>query len=231
MSLNLDKLITPGDTVMQVGFHFDKTSGSSQIIRFADAVGDTGTVIGIEPHPKSIEDLDRIVKQNKYKCNFITVNKATNSMRSKGHLWIGAKQSWSRIEELPGAADWENPPTITEDYIDVEMDTIDNILEEINMPPEQISLIKLTVNGAEYESLRGMTNTLNKNPNLALVVACGRQNEGHGEGDIGYIDGQPDYLVISNFLSNYGFRVEFIRSRPNIFGFLFATKGNKHAYF
>ena len=225
-AVGFDSVLGSGDIGIQIGAN----RKGSDLFRIARAIGKNGLVIGIEADEKALEELKEVVDENDFGCKFIFINKATFSKKGQAKFLLGREMSWSRLDCIDGSDSWMKPKSITDETKVVEMDTIDNILAEIGTEPKSVSYVNLTINGAEYETLKGMTNLLEKSQHLSITVIAGRQNEGYGEGDIGYIDGKPDYVVISDFLSSYGFKVRFKRFGTNLFGYVIGTKGNKKIF-
>ena len=64
---------------------------------------------------------------------------------------------------------------------------------------EQVNWIKIDVEGAEYEVLKGAINVLSKSKNIALLI------EIHEIGE----DGKTFYQPIMDLLNNYNFKKEF----------------------
>jgi hypothetical protein len=111
--------------------------------------------------------------------------------------------------------------------IPTKLDTIDHILSELAAPTERVRNVGLTINGAEYETLKGMTDLLKSSCNLSLTGVAGREQEERGGGYIGYVDGRPDHKVIGEFLQKFGFRTRLQRFHRGRFGFLVAAKGSQ----
>ncbi|MCW8930325.1 MAG: FkbM family methyltransferase [Gammaproteobacteria bacterium] len=217
----LSKFISSGDIAIQVGvnmYHND-----SQLLNMAELVGKDGTVIGIEPDFNSIKYLQEYLDKKNFACKIIIVNKGTFSQKDTKEMYV-ASDGNNQLYSTYGTPSLASYKTWTRRKITVQVDTIDNILSELKIEPEKISHINMTINGCEYESLKGMTNILEKNKNLSLTVIAGRENE---KGDIGFINGKPDHIVISDYLLDFGFKNTFSRFSPNSYGYVTAVKGNK----
>ena len=212
--LGFARVLGPGNVAIQIGI---VPKLYSHLFHIARTVGKNGTVIGIEANPQSIEKLKEIAADIKFDCEFIFVNKACYSEKAKAKLFLSrGSGSWSRLELVPGAASVQEQGAIL-----VDVDKIDNILAEIGIAPERISFVNVTINGAEYETLKGMTGLLERSENISITVIAGRQG-----GDLGEIDHKPDYVVISDYLADFGLTVKFKRFSRGGFGYVMGTKGN-----
>lgn len=66
---------------------------------------------------------------------------------------------------------------VNPEFEDIEVDTLDNIMDELNIDPAKKIIIKIDVEGMEIDVLRGATKFLKKYPNLLLVmesIHCGK---------------------------------------------------------
>lgn len=216
--LGYSRAVAPGDIVVKAGI---VPESDSELFRIARALGHSGTVVAIEPDPVAIQTLKNLVVKSRFGCRFIFVNKAVYSRVGETTLCLGGGNgSWNRLQNIPGAS------TVSEGVIEIQMDTIDNILAKVGIMPKEVRYVNLTINGAEYEALRGMTSVLTESHDLLVTVIAGRQ----GDKNLETIAGQPDYVTISNFLGQYGLQTEFKRFRWESFGFVIGTKGNKKVF-
>lgn len=213
--LGYSRAVAPGDVVVKAGI---VPESDSELFRIARALGHSGTVIAIEPDPVAIQTLKNLVIKSRFGCRFIFVNKAVYSSAGATTLCLGGSNgSWNRLKDIPGTS------TVSRGVVEIQMDTIDNILAEAGIMPNEVRYVNLTINGAEYEALKGMTSVLTESHDLLVTVIAGRQ----GDKNLETIAGQPDYVTISNFLGEYGLQTKFKRFRWESFGFVIGTKGNK----
>ena len=106
-------------------------------------------------------------------------------------------------------------PAYTDKKIEVDLDTLDNIVEKLDLDYAKIRHISLTNNGAEYETLLGMKNILSKCKNINLTVASGRLDE------VGEINNRRDHEVIMELLTERGFSCKLLRiNRSFWWGFI-----------
>jgi hypothetical protein len=86
----------------------------------------------------------------------------------------------------------------TEMFIEVNANTVDTILNESGISIDQINWIKIDVEGAELEVLKGATNVLSKSKDISLLIEIHNIE-----------DGKTLYEPIMALLNNYNFEKEF----------------------
>ena len=91
----------------------------------------------------------------------------------------------------------------SERFVEVNADTLDNILSSTQINPDKVKWIKIDVEGAELEVLKGAPNVLSKSKDISLLI------EIHQIGD-----GQTLYQPIMDLLNNYNFKKEFEKIHP-----------------
>ncbi len=146
--------IRKGDTVVDAGAHLGLFT-----VKASKIVGDEGKVIAIEPEPENLEILKRNIKLNDLE-NVIIVNKGIWS--SKKHLKINIghyNRSHSFINDHPEK---------TSQGLILQVDTLDNILKELNI--EKVDFIKMDIEGSEIEALSGMEEVFKSKPNMAIAA-------------------------------------------------------------
>lgn len=144
--LNLGK----GDVFVDVGAHIGKYT-----VLIAKVVGDEGLVIAVEPHPENYKTLMENVKLNNLK-NVIALRMAAWSKEGKLKLFIGDSHSHHSIIRDYGFGS-----------IYVQARTLDKVFEELKV--EKIDYIKIDVEGAELEVLKGLVKTFKKHSPTVIV--------------------------------------------------------------
>jgi FkbM family methyltransferase len=139
-----------GDIVVDVGAAF-----GFYTIMASKRVGQQGKVVAIEPQPNILEMLNRNIKLNEL-TNIITLNYAVYSERSKVRLY----SNYSIIQERAGQS--------LQSYIEVSADTLDNLLRQGDI--DQVNWIKVDVEGAELEVLKGAVGILSRSSDISLLV-------------------------------------------------------------
>ena len=140
--------LKPGDVFVDVGAHVGKYS-----LYAARQVGDSGLVIAIEPHPKNVENLRKGVMLNGFK-NVRVVEKACSNRSGRAFL----------LEyELSARHEITDKPT----RLMVEIDTLDSILQGLRV--DKVNMVKIDVNGHEYQVIEGARNTLKNHKPIILM--------------------------------------------------------------
>ena len=173
--------------VVDIGAHYGRYT-----LIAAKRIGPKGKVIAIEADPKNFDMLNKNIKLNKLE-HVITLNYAATSNKSKVKLSIPEKKSGHTIYSsiIPDRAP-------TEKFIEVNANTLDNLLDENGISIEEVNWIKIDVEGAELEVLKGATNVLSKNKDISLLI------------EIHNIEnGKNLYRPIMDLLDNYNFKKEF----------------------
>lgn len=220
-------VLKKGDVAVQAGVCLDKEN--SQAFDMARAVGRKGVVIAIEPDPVNLRKLRKYAKR--FRCRFIIVDKALYSQSGEMTFEIASAKKVNRLDGVPDSKGWsKNPKHFTHsEKIKVRTESLDNILRDSHINPGRVRHVNLTINGAEYQALKGMTNLLKDSNDLSLTVIAGRRKG--KKDDMVYIDGERDKVVIARFLQKFGFRTKF-RSlfHKGSYGYVIATKGNMKRY-
>ncbi len=158
---NFDFLIASvkeGDTVLDVGAHI----GLFAVIA-SKLTGPAGRVIAFEPAPATFALLQQTVKINKAVDIITPVQKAVGSEPGKTTFFISnsvADNSNSLVSYLG-----DRPLS----GIDIDITSIDTIVTEHQL--SRISFVKIDVEGAEYDTLRGAATTLKTfRPNCIVAI-------------------------------------------------------------
>lgn len=141
-----------GDVFIDVGAHVGKYT-----LQVARIVEDDGLVIAIEPHPENYQALLKGIQLNGFK-NIIALNVAAWNKECKIKLFIhdAAVHHSTKIDLGLG-------------QIEVQARTIDQVIDELDV--KRVNWVKIDVEGAEVEVLRGLKKTLaSHNPRLIIEV-------------------------------------------------------------
>jgi len=177
-----------GGIVVDVGAHYGRYS-----LIAAKRVGPKGKVIAIEADPNNFDMLNKNIKLNELSENVITLNYAASSNKSKVKLSIPEKKSGHTIYS---SIITSRAPTVK--FMEVNANTLDNLLHENGISLEEVNWIKIDVEGAELEVVKGATNILSKSMDISLLI------EIH---DVG--NGKTLYEPIIDLLNDYNFKKEF----------------------
>lgn len=159
------RLVKPGSTVVQVGAPWDVLrSGRSRAIHLARMVGPSGRVIVLEPEPRSAQALRAFCSQNGF-GNVTVVEKGAWSNRDRLRFLEDPTHPAANLVESvkdPGRSDLGSFKVI-----EIDVDTLDNILEELGV--SEMLLVSITTNGSEDEILSGMARTAGKVRYIATI--------------------------------------------------------------
>lgn len=168
-----------GDVVLDVGAHCGVYA-----VKAAQMVGSGGVVIAIEPSSENLMLLQRNAQMNGLQ-NIIPIQIG---------LWSAKTRLTLRLAAMSGAHTFEHRRTdapYTERTEDVDVDTLDNILDDLRI--SKIDFIKMDIEGAEVEALKGMQDTLRANAVKLAIAAYHR------------IDGTPTHLQVRKALRHLGY--------------------------
>jgi FkbM family methyltransferase len=194
MTIHEDDIIkrfTPkeGDIVVDIGAHI----GLYTIIS-SKRVGANGKVVAIEAHPGNFEMLNSNIKLNQLN-NVIPLNYAVYSKETKVKLYLPSGESgFTKYNTI--MPNWINT---REKFVEVNANTLDYLLQLNEIRQEEVNWIKIDVEGAEFEVLKGATNVLSKSKDIAILM------ELHG----------PPHIYrpkVEEFLRSYNFKIEFEKS-------------------
>ena len=170
-----------GEVVIDIGAHI----GLYTIIS-SKQVGNTGKVVAIEADPDNFELLKRNIALNNL-TNVLPLNYAAFSTRTRIKLYEQSASAKYNSVMLTRAAKTKN-------YVEVNADTLDSILKQNGI--NQVNWIKIDVEGAEYEVLKGSTEMLSSE-NVSLLV------------EIHNIEDPSHYHNIVDFLKHRNYEMTF----------------------
>src|SRR5919198_243323 len=168
-----------GDIVIDVGAAFGLYT-----IPSSRQVSSSGKVVAIEAHPTVFEMLNRNVKLNKL-TNVTCLNYAMYSRKTKVKIYSNYTIMSERAEEEEEAK---------EKFVEVNADTLDNILQQNGISKEQVNWLKIDVEGAELEVLKGAHSILSNSKDIALLIE---------------IHGQNNYQPVIDLLNSYDIKLIF----------------------
>lgn len=178
-----------GDIVVDAGTHIGVFT-----IKSAKVVGNEGKIIAIEPEPKNLNFLQRNIEANKLN-NITVVPKGIWSKKGKLKLYLS--KCIGRHSFFP---QWAS----SNKFIEVEVDTLDNILKELGV--RRVNFIKMNVEGAEVEALKGMEETIKNNGDIKLAIGAHHSVNGA-------VNGKWTYKTISRQLKEKNFEVQITKEK------------------
>ena len=170
-----------GDTVIDIGAHIGRYTITS-----SKQVGKSGKVVAIEADPDNFQLLKRNIALNNL-TNVLPLNYAVFSTRTRMKLYEQSASAKYNSLMLARAAESKN-------YVEVNADTLDNILKQNGV--NQVNWIKIDVEGAEFEVLKGSTEMLS-GENVSLFV------------EIHNIEDPSHYDKVVDFLKYYNYEITF----------------------
>ncbi len=170
-----------GDIVIDVGAAF----GFYTIVA-SKRVGQQGKVVAIEAQPDVFKMLNRNTKLNKL-TNIISLNYAVYSKKTTLKLY----STYSIIQERASRYSLQR-------YTEVSGDTLDNLLWSVGI--KQVNWIKIDVEGAEYEVLKGAKEVLSASDRISILVE---------------IHGKDTYGPTIELLRSNNFKIEFEKTYDN----------------
>ncbi|MGI9011695.1 MAG: FkbM family methyltransferase [Nitrososphaeraceae archaeon] len=181
-----------GDTVIDVGAHLGRYA-----LIGANRVGVHGKVVAIEAHPLVFEKLKKNIELNNF-TNVMCLNYAVHSQENiKLKLFVPNKGLENNLYNTI-VADRSKKRFLKENFIEVNANTLDNIIDSAGITPENVKWIKIDVEGAELEVLKGAHNILTKSKDLALLIEIHNIS-----------DGRNLYDDIMDLVKAYNFKLEF----------------------
>ena len=182
-----------GDIVVDVGAHI----GPYTIIA-SKRIGSGGKVVAIEADPGNFDLLSRNIQLNKL-SNVMALNYAAYSEEKMIKLYLpsGGEESSSYTKYNTIMSDRARDD---EKFVDVRVNTLDYLLLSKNMikQEQEVNWIKIDVEGAEYEVLKGAKDILSKSSNITLLIEIHNLSAGN-----------TLYKPIQEFLSLRNFKIEF----------------------
>ena len=202
MRLRWNAYIRSGDTVVQagvdMGWKHDKF-GETNAVVMSKRVGKNGKVIAIEPDVNNVNKLKEFLANNGI-SNVIVVERALWKKKMPLRFYLGKRANDNQLVDIPNTE--SIPKNVWRDSLIVEADTLDNILEYLGI--SFVSHVCLTINGAEYEALKGMDRTLGNNGLRSLLIAGGH--------DFRPTIGNKNYSEkIAEMLKSFGFKTHILK--------------------
>lgn len=149
-----EQLVKAGMVVIDAGAHV----GYFTLIA-ARQVGPTGKVYAFEPEPETYGLLLKNIELNGYR-NVVAVQNAVSSKKGSARLFKGILDSGTH--SLYNQGEMRGASTV------LKTTSLDEFIEEQGWP--QVGLIKLDIEGSEWDALDGVKRLLNRNRHVKLIV-------------------------------------------------------------
>jgi FkbM family methyltransferase len=183
-----------GDIVVDIGAHMGRYT-----IIGSKRVGAQGKVVAIEAHPSNFEMLNRNIKLNQL-TNVIPLNYAVYSKETKIKLYLPDEESgYTMHHSIMSNYVFTKYKDKTEDkFVEVSANTLDYFLQLEGIT--DVNWIKIDVEGAEFEVLKGAHNVLSNSKNISLLIE---------------VHGKDTYEPIIESLRSYNFKIDFEKTYEN----------------
>ncbi len=149
----LRAVLRPGSVFVDVGGN----KGDFALIA-AKAMGDTGTVLCVEPEPENAEWIRRSVARNGYR-SVAVAPVALAERDGEDTLFLGPKSGWHTLVE---------DPSLVVGTITVPLRTLDSLLAQHGV--DHVDVMKIDVEGAEGRVLAGATKALGGSNPMTLLL-------------------------------------------------------------
>jgi FkbM family methyltransferase len=183
-----------GDIVVDIGAHMGRYT-----IISSKRVGANGKVVAIEAHPSNFEMLNSNIKLNQL-TNVIPLNYAAYSKETKIKLYLPDEESgYTMHHSIMSNYVFTKYKDKTEDkFVEVSANTLDYLLQLNEIT--DVNWVKIDVEGAEFEVLKGASNVLSKSKDIALLIE---------------VHGKDTYEPIIESLRSYNFKIDFEKTYEN----------------
>ena len=166
-----------GDVIIDAGAYVGEFT-----IYAAKKVGETGKVIAFEPDSKNYKQLKENIRLNNLN-NVIAINKG---------LWN--ENTILRFSKTSQSCTSFFNSKISNDLFEIPVIKLDDELDILNI--ETVDFIKMDIEGAEIEAIKGCMKTLNHN-NVNMAIASYH-----------IVNNNPTYIMLEKQLSEMGFICE-----------------------
>ena len=183
-----------GDIVVDIGAHMGRYT-----IISSKRVGANGKVVAIEAHPSNFEMLKSNIKLNQL-TNVTPLNYAVYSKETKIKLYLPDEESgYTMHHSIMSNYVFTKYKDKTEDkFVEVSANTLDYLLQLNEIT--DVNWVKIDVEGAEFEVLKGASNVLSKSKDIALLIE---------------VHGKDTYEPIIESLRSYNFKIDFEKTYEN----------------
>jgi FkbM family methyltransferase len=180
-----DKLFKPerNFTVVDVGAHI-----GIYTLRAAKRVEGNGHIVAVEPDEENYRNLVKNIKINRYK-NVIPIKLALSDCEGKAKFFI---KGFSTQHSLKEKIDLETRVIRTRE---VTVMTLSRLLDKLHLGI--IDLLKLDVEGSEYDVLKGSEELLAKHKILRMAIAAYHTSN--------------ESSLLEEYLEKFGFKVKTIK--------------------
>ncbi len=186
------------DVVVDVGAHI----GSYTIVS-SKKVGQFGKVVAIEADPNNFDMLNQNIQLNKL-TNVVSLNCAAYSKEDRLKLFLPTSGKTADSEFTKYNTIMSQRAQGKQNFVEVSANTLDTLLKQNGINQENVNWIKIDVEGAELEVLKGSVETISRSKGIRLLIEIHNLSEGKNL-----------YEEIMVFLKGFGFNTEFEKKYEN----------------
>lgn len=173
--------IKKGDVVVDAGANVGMFT-----VKAAESVGENGKVVAVEPVEENFRLLEKNVAYRNFD-NVTLVKKALGAYKGKAKFIVSKLSGTHQVKDVI------KEPELPKNEVEIEMTTLGDICKELNL--HRIDFLKLDIEGAELEALKGAEESLKITRNIAMEL---------------HYDGEDE--EVKRFLEERGFDVKVIGS-------------------
>ena len=194
-----------GNIVIDVGAHVGRYT-----LLGSKLVGRTGKVIAVEAHPGNFQLLKRNLQLNKSN-NVITLNCAAYSEDNPNlRLFLAGEDRGNTIyNTIMESRD------ATKKFVSIRALKLDSIVQDAGIEAHEINWIKIDVEGAEYEVLKGAQNILSNSKEISVLIEVHNVQNDNLHGPILDMLTKHNFSIIYQKVYDTGERHIILTKSPN----------------
>ena len=187
----------PGDVVIDIGANIGRYT-----VIAAKKVQNEGKVISIEANPSIFELLRKNIQLNEL-ANVIPLNCAVFSEKTKIKFFVNDDLRNNQFGTINTDIDnFANKGLGKHVYVDA--NTVDSILSENSIEIQEVKWMKIDVEGAELDVIKGSKELISSAQNLRIIVEIHNLS-----------NGTTYHKEITEFLESFGYTIDFEDRRPS----------------
>jgi FkbM family methyltransferase len=187
----------PGDIVVDIGANLGRYT-----VIAAKKVRNEGSVISIEANPAIFDLLTKNIQLNEL-SNVIPLNYAVFSEKTKIKFFVNNDLRNNQYGTINSDIDnFANKGLEQHVYIDA--NTVDSILSENSIKIQEVKWIKIDVEGAEFDVIKGSKELISNAKDLRIIVEIHNLS-----------NGTTYHKEIKDFLESFGYKIDFEEHRPS----------------
>lgn len=195
---------------IHVGYYFSSNNLTTDAIKMHTRTQRKGLIIAVDPDPVNHENLTQLITSKNLSIK--TIQKGTYSHKTNEKLVLGTLSIYNKLESTKG----DPSPSYTDQYLEIDLDTLDNIIAELNIDYSKIRHIFISNNAAEYPNILDMEDIPVKCKNLYLTVISGCPYQ------LGKTTNRPYSEVVNDHITKKGFNCKHINMKNSFWwGFVY----------